>query len=157
MVDDGAAALKTPITSARHPWFFSVPDNFETRHQDNQSRKRFPISSASIKQDSIDMRPIFSVLQRTAPRAWQHPISSSARSPRSTWKLDSICARCRRQQMQVRFFNGQQMGDDPRWISVVDQPAQIVRTGRKHGPGLIILGILNLTLQNDCLRDRITN
>jgi hypothetical protein len=42
--------------------------------------------------------------------------------------------------MQVRFFNGQQMGDDQRWLSVVDHPAQIVRTGRKHGPGLIILG-----------------
>ena len=44
------------------------------------------------------------------------------------------------QQFQVRFFNGQ-MGDDPRWLSVVDHPAQIVRTGRKHGPGLIILGM----------------
>ncbi|KAL4786473.1 SURF1 family-domain-containing protein [Aspergillus varians] len=88
------------------------------------------------------MRPIFSALQRAAPRAWQHPISSSARSPRTTFKLDSICARCRRQQTQVRFFNGQQMGDDARWLSVVDQPAQIVRTGRKHGPGLIILALI---------------
>jgi hypothetical protein len=43
--------------------------------------------------------------------------------------------------LQIRFFNGQ-MGDDPRWLSVVDHPAQIVRTGRKHGPGLIILGML---------------
>ncbi|KAL2816902.1 SURF1 family-domain-containing protein [Aspergillus granulosus] len=88
------------------------------------------------------MRPLFSVLQRTAvPRTWQHTISS-ARSPRTVFKLDSICARCRRQQMQVRFFNGQQMGDDPRWLSVVDHPAQIVRTGRKHGPGLIILALI---------------
>lgn len=89
------------------------------------------------------MRPIFSVLQRAAPRAWQHPISSSARSPRTAFELDSICARCRRQQTQVRFFNGQQMGDDQRWLSVVDHPAQVVRTGRKHGPGLIILGMLS--------------
>ncbi|BCS22921.1 cytochrome oxidase assembly protein SHY1 [Aspergillus puulaauensis] len=88
------------------------------------------------------MRPIFSVLQRAAPRAWQHPISSSARSPRTAFKLDSICARCRRQQTQVRFFNGQQMGDDQRWLSVVDHPAQVVRTGRKHGPGLIILALI---------------
>ncbi|RDW86165.1 cytochrome oxidase assembly protein SHY1 [Aspergillus mulundensis] len=88
------------------------------------------------------MRPIFSAFQRTAPRAWQHPISSSARSPRTTLKLDSICARCRRQQIQVRFFNGQQMGDDQRWLSVVDHPARIVRTGRKHGPGLIILALI---------------
>lgn len=34
------------------------------------------------------------------------------------------------------------MGDDQRWLSVVDHPAQIVRAGRKHGPGLIILGML---------------
>ena len=33
------------------------------------------------------------------------------------------------------------MADDPNWVSVVDQPARIVRTGRKHGPGLIILGM----------------
>ncbi|KAL3466779.1 SURF1 family-domain-containing protein [Aspergillus heterothallicus] len=88
------------------------------------------------------MRPVFSVIQRTAaPRAWQHTISS-ARGPRSAFKLDSVCARCRRQQLQVRFFNGQQMGDDARWLSVVDHPAQIVRTGRKHGPGLIILALI---------------
>ncbi|OJJ61317.1 hypothetical protein ASPSYDRAFT_43258 [Aspergillus sydowii CBS 593.65] len=89
------------------------------------------------------MRPIFSVLQRAAPRAWQLPISSSsARSPRTALKLDTICSRCRRQQTQVRFFNGQQMGDDQRWLSVVDHPAQIVRAGRKHGPGLIILALI---------------
>ncbi|KAL4885025.1 SURF1 family-domain-containing protein [Aspergillus karnatakaensis] len=88
------------------------------------------------------MRPIFSALQRTAPQAWRHTISSSARSPRPTLKPNSICARCRRQQMQVRLYNGQQMGDDSRWLSVVDHPAKLVRTGRKHGPGLIILALI---------------
>lgn len=33
------------------------------------------------------------------------------------------------------------MADDPRWVSMVDQPPQIVRVGQKHGPGLIILGM----------------
>ncbi|KAL2866029.1 cytochrome oxidase assembly protein SHY1 [Aspergillus lucknowensis] len=89
------------------------------------------------------MRPIFSALQRTAtPRVWQRPISSSVQHPRTELKLGSICARCRRQQMQIRFYNGQPMGDDPRWLSVVDHPAQVVRTGRKHGPGLIILALI---------------
>jgi surfeit locus 1 family protein len=60
------------------------------------------------------------------------------------FKLDSICARCRRQ--QIRFYNNNQVGDDARWLSVVDHPAQIVRTGRKHGPGLIILGTADKTL-----------
>ncbi|KAL2831225.1 putative COX1 assembly protein Shy1 [Aspergillus cavernicola] len=87
------------------------------------------------------MRPIFPVLQRTAPRAWQRPISST-RSPRTAFKPDSICARCRRQQIQIRSINNGQMGDDQRWLSVVDHPAKIVRTGRKHGPGLIILALI---------------
>jgi surfeit locus 1 family protein len=58
------------------------------------------------------------------------------------FELDSICARCRRQ--QIRFSSNRQLADDPRWLSVVDHPAQIVRTGRKHGPGLIILGTVHL-------------
>ncbi|KAL1998606.1 hypothetical protein VTN02DRAFT_5910 [Thermoascus thermophilus] len=37
------------------------------------------------------------------------------------------------------------MADDPRWISVVDHPSQIVRTGQKHGPGLIILALIPIT------------
>ncbi|OJJ84202.1 cytochrome oxidase assembly protein SHY1 [Aspergillus glaucus CBS 516.65] len=34
------------------------------------------------------------------------------------------------------------MGDEQRWLSVVDHPAQVVRVGRKHGPGLIILALI---------------
>lgn len=82
------------------------------------------------------MRSLFSVLQRTAT-AWQPPSASALRGPRAAFKLDSICARCRRQQVR---FNSSQPGDDARWLSVVDNPSQIVRTGNKHGPGLIILG-----------------
>ena len=89
--------------------------------------------------DSIDMRSIFSVLNRTAITAWQPP-TRTLRSPRAALKLDSICARCR--QHQIRFSSSnRQLADDPRWLSVVDHPAQVVRAGRKHGPGLIILGI----------------
>ncbi|KAB8207405.1 cytochrome oxidase [Aspergillus parasiticus] len=85
------------------------------------------------------MRSIFSVLQRTAATSWQPPIAASIRGPRMAFKLDSICARCRRQ--QIRLYS-KQLADDPRWLSVVDHPAQIVRTGRKHGPGLIILALI---------------
>ncbi|KAE8151931.1 SURF1 family-domain-containing protein [Aspergillus avenaceus] len=85
------------------------------------------------------MRSIFSVLHRTAATSWRPSIATSVR-PRMTFKLDSTCARCRRQ--QIRFYNNNQMGDDQRWLSVVDHPAQIVRTGRKHGPGLIILALI---------------
>lgn len=85
------------------------------------------------------MRSIFSVLNRTAATAWQPP-TRTLRSPRTALKLDSICARCR--QHQIRYSSNRQLADDPRWISVVDHPAQVVRAGRKHGPGLIILGIV---------------
>jgi|SRR3569833_7082 len=33
-----------------------------------------------------------------------------------------------------------QPADNPNFTSIVDNPAEIVRTGRRHGPGLIILG-----------------
>lgn len=33
-----------------------------------------------------------------------------------------------------------QAADDPTFTSIVDNPPQLVRVGRKHGPGLIILG-----------------
>ncbi|KAL4970004.1 cytochrome oxidase assembly protein SHY1 [Aspergillus stella-maris] len=93
------------------------------------------------------MRPLFSALQRTAPRAWAHstPISSSLRNPRTATTLDSVCARCRLswKQTQVRFINNHQTEEDARWVSPIDQPAQIVRAGRRrHGPGLIILALI---------------
>lgn len=66
--------------------------------------------------------------------------------------FDSVCLRCRRQQLQFRQrqqrnFNAgsrrlhQQPADDPQWVSPIDRPSQIVRVGRRHGPGLILLGI----------------
>lgn len=72
--------------------------------------------------------------------------------------LDATCLRCRRQQLQYshhqrqqRNFRAnskrsyqqqqhQQPADDPQWVSPIDRPSQIVRVGRRHGPGLIILG-----------------
>ncbi|PKY07787.1 SURF1-domain-containing protein [Aspergillus campestris IBT 28561] len=85
------------------------------------------------------MRSVLSALNRTAATAWaQPPTTAAMRGPRAAFKPDSICARCRRQ--QVRSY--QNMADDPRWLSVVDNPARIVRTGRKHGPGLIILALI---------------
>jgi hypothetical protein len=33
-----------------------------------------------------------------------------------------------------------QAADDPGFTSIVDNPPELVRSGRKHGPGLIILG-----------------
>ena len=57
-----------------------------------------------------------------------------AKSPiQSPW----ICSRCLRQQRRY----AQTAVDDPNFTSIVDHPAKLVRTGRKHGYGIIILGI----------------
>ncbi|KAI9740124.1 MAG: surf-like protein [Claussenomyces sp. TS43310] len=41
--------------------------------------------------------------------------------------------------------NLKQAADDPLWTSVVDNPPNLVRTGRKHGYGLIILALMPIT------------
>ncbi|KAK8230470.1 SURF1 family-domain-containing protein [Phyllosticta capitalensis] len=59
----------------------------------------------------------------------------------------------RRPQQQRRFQssnsngsgNSPQPADDPTFTSIVDQPATLVKTGRRHGPGLIILALIPIT------------
>ncbi|KAL2161310.1 hypothetical protein VTH06DRAFT_8530 [Thermothelomyces fergusii] len=41
--------------------------------------------------------------------------------------------------------SGKQPADDPNFISIADNPPELVRTSRKHGPGLIILAIIPVT------------
>jgi surfeit locus 1 family protein len=36
-------------------------------------------------------------------------------------------------------------GDDPSFTSIVDNPPTLVKTGRRHGPGLIILALIPIT------------
>jgi len=40
-----------------------------------------------------------------------------------------------------RSSEQRQPGDDPSFTSVLDNPPDLVRTGKRHGPGLIILGM----------------
>ncbi|PGH26710.1 hypothetical protein AJ80_01656 [Polytolypa hystricis UAMH7299] len=97
------------------------------------------------------MRSSLSPLQRfAATLSTTSSLTSRRLVPRtsssSPLNADSICLRCRRQQQhqqQVRFQHAP--ADDPKWISVVDNPAILVRTGRKHGPGLIILALIPIT------------
>ncbi|PGG97317.1 hypothetical protein AJ79_09248 [Helicocarpus griseus UAMH5409] len=84
------------------------------------------------------MKSPFTPLQRFAFAFSASPLRTTTRR----WNPDSICARCWRKQ-QVRFAH--QPADDPSWMSVVDNPAKLVKTGRKHGPGLIILAIIPIT------------
>ncbi|KAK0661503.1 Cytochrome oxidase assembly protein shy1 [Lasiodiplodia hormozganensis] len=68
---------------------------------------------------------------------------------RPQWRCPQCAARRRPQQLQQRRFQssqpGPQPGDDPSFTSIVDQPAQLVKTGRRHGPGLIILALIPIT------------
>lgn len=47
-----------------------------------------------------------------------------------------------RTQEQPRY---KQPADDPSFTSILDNPPQLMRTGRRHGPGLIILAIIPIT------------
>ncbi|KAI0468951.1 SURF1 family-domain-containing protein [Xylaria cf. heliscus] len=38
-----------------------------------------------------------------------------------------------------------QPGDDPNFTSILDNPPELVRIGRRHGPGLIILALIPIT------------
>lgn len=101
------------------------------------------------------MRPLFSSLARATafPKA---ALQKGIQQQHQTLSIfDSVCLRCRRQQLQFRpqqqrnFSSGsrrlyQQPADDPQWVSPIDRPSQIVRVGRRHGPGLILLGISRL-------------
>lgn len=48
------------------------------------------------------------------------------------------CVSCR--QLTTSIPRGRQAADDPGFTSIVDNPPVLVRAGKKHGPGLIILG-----------------
>lgn len=83
------------------------------------------------------MRPLFSVLQKTAPAAWKLP-TRGIRTPDAAWKFESVCTKCKLQQRR-QFSRSRELTDS---LLNVDHPAKLVRVNQKHGPGLIILGTL---------------
>jgi surfeit locus 1 family protein len=46
---------------------------------------------------------------------------------------------CLRQPLQRRFASNQP-ADNPDFESILDKPVRLMRSGKQHGPGLIILG-----------------
>ena len=67
------------------------------------------------------------------------PFSQSARltSLRSITR-PRICPKCKRPSPFQRRY-AHTPADDPYFQSIVDNPAVLVRSGQKHGPGLIVL------------------
>ena len=50
----------------------------------------------------------------------------------------SRCPQCRHVSQSSR--RAAQPADDPNFMSIVDNPPTLVRAGKRHGPGLIVLG-----------------
>jgi surfeit locus 1 family protein len=51
------------------------------------------------------------------------------------------CPSCRHISQSTRRSKAEP-ADDPNFMSIVDNPPNLVRAGRRHGPGLIVLGKL---------------
>ncbi|RDL36056.1 uncharacterized protein BP5553_06668 [Venustampulla echinocandica] len=66
-------------------------------------------------------------------------LSRDARSP-----IFSPCPACRHLSRTTRRSKPAP-ADDPNFLSIVDNPPNLVRTGRRHGPGLIILALIPIT------------
>ncbi|KAI9819197.1 MAG: surf-like protein [Pycnora praestabilis] len=54
------------------------------------------------------------------------------------------CPKCRRPPMLQRRL-AHTPAEDPNFTSIVDNPPEIVRSGRRHGPGLIVLALIPVT------------
>lgn len=108
-------------------------------------------TSLSRNWDDKNMRSLLTSLSRATTLSTKSFQKGLHQQQQNLSIFDSVCLRCRRQQLQFlqrqqRNFNvgsrrlHQQPADDPQWISPIDRPSQIVRVGRRHGPGLILLG-----------------
>jgi len=79
--------------------------------------------------------------------AWSTFLSRSARSSRigAPAKLRDFvqkpsCPRCGRPSPSTQRRLAHVPAEDPNFTSIVDNPPNLVKTGDRHGPGLIILG-----------------
>lgn len=52
----------------------------------------------------------------------------------------SVKCRSRSNPFRTPLRNAHTPANDPSFFSIVDNPPNLVKSGRKHGPGLIILG-----------------
>ncbi|TVY40567.1 Cytochrome oxidase assembly protein [Lachnellula subtilissima] len=70
------------------------------------------------------------------------PIKPLSKDP---WSSPTFkCPACRQISRSSRRFR-RAPGDDPNFMSIVDNPPTLVRTGKRHGPGLIILALIPIT------------
>ncbi|KAF2838996.1 SURF1-domain-containing protein [Patellaria atrata CBS 101060] len=78
------------------------------------------------------------------PRLFRIAGRTRSRSPRIGLEQPYICQGCRQTRTQRRWQHSQP-ADDPSFTSIIDHPAKLVRSGRRHGYGLIVLAIIPIT------------
>lgn len=83
----------------------------------------------------------------TNMNAWTTFIRRSARSSRirnasilRSYIRQSSCPKCGRPSPPIQRRFAHIPAEDPNFTSIVDNPPNLVKTGNRHGPGLIILG-----------------
>ena len=81
-----------------------------------------------------------------APQTLLRSLRITKQVPRCTRLTNSILPRRNFTTSFFRRKKQQPSADDPEFVSILDGPPQLVRVGRRHGPGLIILGMAQ-TLQ----------
>ncbi|KAL1875141.1 hypothetical protein VTK73DRAFT_10278 [Phialemonium thermophilum] len=77
-------------------------------------------------------------------RGLQRPVSARI-ARQSSFRPALLRPRFRRPVSGTPRQSARQPADDPSFSSIVDNPPELVRTGRRHGPGLIILAIIPVT------------
>lgn len=92
-----------------------------------------PNRSLKVLETLTIMKTASLLSQFRACRPNTHPLRFR-QNPSSRLQL-----RYNRPQGQQR--QGYVRAEDPNFVSIVDHPPRLVRAGRKHGPGLIVLGL----------------
>jgi surfeit locus 1 family protein len=110
-------------------------------HRRNTDQRSSPIGNYTAMDRSKILRKVFQ------DAASKRTISTAAQRP--PW----VCTNCLRQQIkpsnifrQQRRKQSSQPGDDPTFTSIVDNPPQLIRSGKKHNKlGLLILAAIPVT------------
>lgn len=106
---------------------------------------RYTIPVAASKEDQVikfdasvllNMRSIISAISQCRVNSIPaHKVVKRISLPSTTSKFPT----CHRD-FSKTHASSRQAADDPNFTSIIDNPPNLIRTGRRHGPGLIILG-----------------
>lgn len=117
--------FRTCLIDGRRAWTLNLIAHIE--HQVSAA-----IQQPQPKKPPITMSAGYSTVSqalRVASRAaWRQPQRS----------LFQRCPECRH--ISRTAIRRRQAADDPNFLSILDNPPNIVRSGKRHGPGLIVLG-----------------